>query len=152
MISAIDILCIAIAVGLIVVEGQRGLVLSLVDLAGILVAVVIGGFTYRWLHPYVGTYSTAYLICVGLPLAGVVTLGVVLTMRTKEYVRGWEAAVGALVGLCSGIVVAYTIYTYLAMRYGVGSSLLKDSLLTYQFDERGIVHELTAFVRTLAGR
>lgn len=152
MISAVDVLCVTITIALIAVEGQRGLALSLVDLVGALLALAVAGLTYDWAAAYIGSYSTAYLVCWGVPTAAVVAFAVYVSVRTKEYVRGWESAAGAFVGLCTGVVVAYGIYNFLLMRYGIASPLLKNSLLAYQFDEHGVVYEMTRFVRTLMGR
>ena len=152
MISALDVLCIVIAVVLIALESQRGILLAIVDLAGASVAVVVAGMLYRSLYGYAGSYSLGYLVVfagIGVLAVG---LAVYLSFRTKEYVRGWESAVGAFIGLASGVVVSYGIYTYTVMRYGAGSALLKNSLLAYQFDEHGVVYEMTQFVRTLMGR
>ena len=152
MISAIDVLCIVIAIVLIAIESQRGVVLSLLDLAGAVAAVSVAGLNYRWLEQYTGSYSSSYLLSFVLIVLLVAGIAVYVSMRSKEYVRGWESAVGAFIGLCSGVVLSYGIYNYLVMRYGAGAGILKNSLLAYQFDEQGLVYEIGGFVRTLMGR
>ncbi|HUS81566.1 MAG TPA: CvpA family protein [Armatimonadota bacterium] len=152
MISAVDILCIVIAVVLIAIQAQRGLVLSLTDLLGSIISVFIAGHAYLPVMQYIPAPSWSYLVCLLVPLACVIGLAVFLTLRTKEDLKGWEAAVGSFVGLCTAGVLCYALYQFLVMRYGSSSTLLRNSLLSYQFAEHGVVYEMSKFVRTLMGR
>ncbi|MCD6360615.1 MAG: hypothetical protein J7M38_07065 [Armatimonadetes bacterium] len=152
MISAIDVLSIAIAVTLIAIEGQRGLMLAVVDLAGAIGAIALAGLGYVWLSQYVGSYSTAYLLWMILGLLLTATIGVYLTLATKEHVRGWEAALGAVVGFIISMVVSYGLYNYLEIKYGSGAAFLRNSLLAYQFSDHGLIYEFARFARTLSGR
>ncbi len=152
MISAVDLLCIVITVVLIAIEGQRGLLLSLVDLATVMAALVGAGLCYERFVRLTGSYSSAYLTCLIVLLLVAVGLGIFLSRRTRENVRPWEATAGAFVGLLAGGLISYGIYQFLVMRYGSSSLLLRNSLLGYQFDERGLVYDLSEFVRTFMGR
>lgn len=152
MITPIDIFCLAIAVVLIAVEAQRGIWVALLDCAGAVGAVYLAGYAYRPVVRWASTPSSAYFVVLVVAVIAVAGLSVYVSLRTKEHVRNWECAGGALVGVCTAATLSYGVFRFITMKYGAGASFVADSLLAYVFADDGVLHEWSRFMRLLMGR
>ncbi len=152
MITPIDIFCLAIAVALIVIEAQRGVWLALLDFGGALGAILLAGYTYRSLGPWIPTASSAYFVVLVVALVAVIGLSAFVSSRSNEQVRTWECFGGAFLGLGAAVTLSYGVFRFITMKYGAGAPFVSDSLLAYMLAKDGVVHEWTTFMRLLTGR
>lgn len=152
MVSTADVFCILIFVALMLVEGQRGVILALVDFVGLLVAVVVVREAYVPLAIHFGSASVSYLVLLGLAVLAVIIGGVYLANAVTVQVTGGEAAAGALLGMCSATVLCFAMFEILTIRYGSGSAIVSGSLLRSQFYDFAAFRAFADFVRTLMGR
>ncbi|MGC9319444.1 MAG: hypothetical protein ACP5KN_15530 [Armatimonadota bacterium] len=152
MVSPVDVLCLVLFVGLMALEGSRGVIPALIDFLCILLGLIGIQLAYIPFSEQIGPPSFAYLI-LGIAVL-LVTAGVALFMsaRFKVDVTAAEAAVGAFLGLCTAAVISYGLFEYLAIRYGAHASIIKDSVLSWQLYEFNGYHAFVNFMRTLMGR
>ncbi len=152
MVTAIDIFCLVIAMVLIYVEAQRGIWVAALDFAGALGAIFLAGYAYRPLGEWIPAPSSAYFVVLVVALVVVAGISIYVSMRTKEQVRSWECAGGALMGLFTSLTICYGIFRFITMKYGAGAPFVSDSLLAYMLAEKGVLHEWSGFMRLLMGR
>lgn len=152
MVCTADVVCILVFLAMVVVEGQRGVLLALVDFAGVVVAVVVVRNVYTPLSAHLGSPSTAYIVLLSVALLLVIIGAVWLTRATKMQVTGGEAAAGALLGICSATVLCFAMFEVLTIHYGSGSAILGDSLFRAQIYDLAGFRAFVEFVRTLRGK
>jgi len=151
VISPVDILCLAIWAGLMFLEGQRGVIPAVVDFSCVLVSLILIRIGYVPLSEYMRP-SAAYLLllCVAIVLTAILTI--YLSRRLRVNVTPVEAAIGAILGLGSGMLLSYAIFQWIAIRYGGGSALVSTSLLHCAIFEFSGLHALVDFYRQLTGK
>jgi len=152
MVSTADVVCVVIFVGLILLEGHRGLVLGIVDFVGVLVVVLGVRQAYIPLSGYFGSGSSAYMILLGVGLLLLVVLSAYLARTTKLLVGGGEAAGGALLGMCSAAVLCFAFFEIMSVRYGPSAPIITRSLFHSQVYELRGAKAFGEFMRTLMGR
>ena len=152
MVSTADVVCVLILLGMILLEGQRGVVLGLVDFVAVLGVVLGVRQAYAPLSGYFGSPSMAYLVLlvVGLLLAAV--LSAYVTKVTHFDVSGVDAAGGALLGVCSAVVLCLALFELMNIRYGAGAAIITRSLVHSEIYERTGFKAFGEFLRTLMGR
>ncbi len=152
MVSTVDVVCVVVFVGLILLEGQRGVVLALLDFVGVLAVVLIVRQAYVPLSGYLGSPSRAYWVLLLVGLVAVIILSAYSTKVTHVDVSGIDAAGGALLGLCTAVVLGFAFFELLGMWYGSGAAIITRSLVHSEIYE---LHGFRAFgelLRTLMGR
>jgi len=152
ILTPIDVLCLAIFVGMVALEGYRGIIPALVDFLCLLGVAFAVRSLYVPLSPHVGQPSTAFLLlaCVFLGLTAV--LSIFVSRRLEVHITALEATVGAVLGLFSAAVLSFTMFEWLGIRYGANASILKDSVLAWQLHEFAGLHAFMDFLRTLQGK
>jgi len=151
VISPVDILCLAIWAGVMFLEGQRGIVPAVVDFLCLLVGLVLIRIGYVPLSEHMRpSASYLLLLCVAVLLTAI--LSIFLSRRLRVNVTPVEAAIGAILGLSSGMLLSYAIFEWIAIRYGSGSSLISNSLLHWAISEASGLHALGDFFRQLTGK
>jgi hypothetical protein len=152
MVSTADVCCILIFAAMILVEGQRGVVLALIDFVGLLVGVVVVREAYVPLAVHFGSASVSYMVLFGVAVLAVIIASVYLAKAVKFQVTGGDAAAGALLGICSATVLCFALFEILTIRYGSGSGIVSGSLLRGQFYDFAAFRAVADFVRTLMGK
>lgn len=150
--SAIDILCVALFIGIVALEGSRGVIPALIDLLCALLALVVARLGYVPLTEYVEPYSSAYLliVCVVLGLSAI--LSIYVSRRLTVHVTAFEAGVGAVLGLFTSAVLTYLIFDWLTVAYGPGAVIVKDSVFSYYLYEFGGFKDMRDLLRILMGK
>lgn len=151
MISPADVLCLALCVGLIALEGNRGIILALIDFACVLIGVIAINLAYVPLADHMRP-SNAYLTLLISVVAITALLSIVVSRRLKVHVTAFEAAVGAILGLGSAVVLSYAFFEWLGIRYGTGAPIVRNSIVCWLvFDYSGF-REFGEFIRALRGK
>ncbi|NLO06062.1 MAG: hypothetical protein GX131_09585 [candidate division WS1 bacterium] len=151
MISPADVLCIALAVGMVALEGSRGVIPALVDFAAILLGVTLIGWGYIPLSDQMQPSTACGLLLLGVVLA-TAFLSIFISHRLKVHVTAIESAVGAVLGLLTATFLSYAFIKWLTIRYGLGALIVKNSILYWAIVESAGLRELAQFMRTLMGR
>ncbi len=151
-ITPVDVLCLAIFVGMVALEGYRGIIPALVDFLCLLGVAFAVRSLYVPLSPQVGQPSTAFLLlaCVLLGLTAI--LSIFVSRRLEVHVTALEATVGAVLGLCSAAVLSFILFEWLGIRYGTSARILKDSVLAWQLHEFAGLRAFVDFLRILQGK
>ena len=147
-----DVVCIFVFLAMVLVEGQRGVLLALVDFAGVLAGVVLVRALYVPLSAHLGSPSIAYLVLLFVALLLVIIGGVWLAKATKMQISGAEAAAGALLGICTAVILCFAFFDLLTIRYGSGAAILSKSLLRSQIYDLTGFRAFIEFARTFAGK
>lgn len=151
MISPADVLCIALIIGLVALESNRGIVPAVIDFACVLIGIFIVRMASVPLAEYLRP-STAYLVLLLSVVGLTALLSIFVSRRLKVHVTAFEATIGAILGLAIGMVLSYAILEWLGIRYGTGAPIVRNSILSWLvFDYAGF-HEFREFMRTLMGR
>lgn len=151
VISAADIFCMAIAAGLMLLEAHRGVVPALISFAGVLLGLVLTRTFYVSLTDHMQP-SSAYMLLLGATILIIAIFSTIVTRRLKMHVTEIEAAIGATLGLGTALFLSYGFIEWLAIRYGIGTPLVKNSLLFWAMNEAAGFHEVAAFFHKLTGR
>ncbi|MEA3403445.1 MAG: hypothetical protein U9R79_19540 [Armatimonadota bacterium] len=152
MVSPVDVLCLVMFVGLMALEGRRGIIPALVDFLCILLGLIGIRLAYMPFSEQVGPPSFAYLLLAIVVLVLTAGIAVFMSVRLKVNVTATEAAVGAFLGLCTAAVISYGFFEYLAIRYGAHAPIITDSVLSWQLYEFRGYQAFVDFMRTLMGR
>ena len=96
----------------------------------------------RTTDQYIGTPSWSFLLLVGVMLGLTALLGSFVSRRLKVQVTPLEATIGALIGLVSAAVLSFILFDWLAVRYGPGAAILKDSVMAWQLHDFAGYHAL----------
>ena len=151
MISPIDIFCLAVIAGLMVLEGYRGIVPSLVDFVCVLVGVILARIFYVPLSEHMQP-SSAYLLIVGVLVILTALLSIFVTRRLKVQVTPVEAAIGGALGLGTALLLSHALFQWIIIRYGGGAGVVKGSLLYWAMSELSGIREVVGFLRKLTGK
>ncbi|MFW5867846.1 MAG: hypothetical protein ACOCX2_08525 [Armatimonadota bacterium] len=151
MISPADIFCLALIGGLMVLEGNRGVVPALVDFLCVLVTIILARSFYVPLSENMQP-SMAYTLILGISLALTVLLSVYVSKRLNVDVTPVEAAIGAGFGISTAVLLSIALFDWLSIRYGGGVSLLHDSLIYWAVTEFAGLREVIDFFGRLTGR
>lgn len=151
MISAADIFCLAVTAGLMFLEAHRGIIPALITFIGILVGLVATRIAYVPLSEQMRP-SDAYMLLMLVTILLIALVSVIVTRRLKINVTEVEAAIGALLGLGTGLLFSYALFEWLSIRYGAGTPLVKSSLLYWAISESAGLREIGDFFRKLTGR
>ncbi len=152
MLTPIDVLCIVMMAGLIALEGSRGIIPSLVDFLAVLGTAIAARFGHVPLLEYVQRPSMAYLLIVGVLLVLTICLSIFMSIRFKVIVTSLEAAIGAVLGTLTGIILTYMLLEWVSIYYGPNSAILRDSVLAAQLHDFAGFNSLVEFIHTLRGR
>lgn len=131
-------------------EAHRGIIPALLGFLGMLFALFLTRLLYIPLSEYMQP-SAAYMLLVG---AAIVLIGIITTVvnrRLKMKVTAIEAAVGATLGFGTGVLISFAFFEWLAIRYGAGSVLVKNSLLYWAMMEFQGLRTIADFFRSLTG-
>lgn len=151
MISPVDVLCLAVIVGLIALECNRGIVPAVVDLACLAGGLVVVRVAYVPLSEHM-LPSTAYLVALIAVVVFIAILSILVTRRLNINVTPLEATAGAVLGLLSGLILSWAILEWLVIRYGSGAPIVRESLFSWLFFDLAGFREFAGFVQTLMGR
>jgi len=151
VISPVDILCIALWAGLMFLESRRGIIPGLADFLCVLFGVILIGYAYVPLSEHMRP-SAAYLLLLAALLLLTAIGAIVVSRRFHAEVTAVEAAVGALLGLGSGIALTYALFEWLKIRYGGATPLISDSLLHWAMSELTGFRVLMEFYEKLTGK
>lgn len=152
MLTPIDVLCLVMMAGLIALEGSRGIIPSLVDFLAVLGTALAARFGHIPLLEYIQRPSMAYLLVVGVLLVLTISLSIYMSTRLKVNVTSLEAAVGAVFGALTGLILTYMMLEWVSIYYGPHSAILRDSVLATQLHDFAGLHSLMEFIQTLRGK
>ncbi len=152
MVTPIDVLCLAMFAGLMALEGNRGIIPALVDLLCVFGIVFAAAYGYTPLTAYIEQPSQAYLVIAAGLLLLTAILSICISRRLKVQVTPLEAAIGAVLGMFTATVITYMLFEWLTIRYGAGSTIVRNSLMAWQLHDFAGYHTIAKFFRTLAGR
>ncbi len=151
MISPADVLMVAVCIGLIALEGNRGITPALADFLCVLTGSIIIRYAYVPLSENMRP-SDAYLLLFLTVIVLTAVLSIYISTRLKVSTSGLEAGVGAVLGLGSGLILSYTFLQWLVIRYGMAAPIVRDSIVSWLlFDYTGF-NELRQFLQTLMCR
>lgn len=151
VISPADIFVLAVAAGLMALEANRGVIPALVGFLGILSGLIGTRLLYVPLSEYMRP-SGAYLLLIGATIVLTAIATTVITKRLKMSVSDVEAAIGATLGLGTGLLLGYALFDWLTIRYGAGYTLVHNSLIHWAMTEAAGARELADFVDRITGR
>ncbi len=151
MISPADIFCLSIIAGLILIEAHRGIIPALIGFLGILGGLILTRIAYVPLSEYM-LASGAYMLLMGVLTLLTAVVSTVVFKRLRMHVTEVEAAIGAIIGLGTGLLLSYAFFEWLTIRYGGASSLIRNSLLYWAMMEFAGLREVADFFRKLTGR
>ncbi len=151
MVSAADVFCLAIFIGMVALEGNRGIIPALVDFVCVLVGLIGVRTALLPLSQHLQP-SNAYLLLVGLLVVITALISIYVSRRLRIHVTAWESAVGVLFGLCTAALLSFTFFEWLAIRYGSSAHIIRDSILSWVLLEWTGFEEFTKFLHTLMGR
>ena len=151
MITPIDVLCLAIFVGVIALEGHRGVIPAAVDLLCVFATAFIARRAYGPLSPYIGTPSWTYVLVVVILLGLTALLSIFVSRRLKVMVTPLEATISAVIGLISAAVLVFILFEWVSVRYGPDASILKKSLMAWQLHDFAGFRALADLLRQLRG-
>ncbi len=132
-------------------EAHRGIIPALISFVGILVGLIVTRMAYIPLSEQMRP-SDAYMLLMLAVILIIAIFSIVVSRRLRMHVTEVEAAIGALLGLGTGMLLAYALFEWLAIRYGGGTPLVKNSLLYWSMTEFAGIREIVQFFRKLTGR
>jgi hypothetical protein len=141
----------AIAAGIMFLEGNRGIIPALIDFIGILLGLIVTRIVYVPLSEHM-LASTAYILLFLAVIIATAFLSVVITRRLRIHVTPVEAAIGASLGLGTALLISYALFEWLAIRYGIGYPLVSNSLLNWAMNEFAALRELSEFFGHFLGK
>jgi phosphate/sulfate permease len=150
VISPADIFVLAVAAGLMTLEAHRGILPALVGFSVLLFGIIGTRFLYVPLSEYMRP-SGAYLLLIIAVIVLAAIASTIVTKRLKINVSHVEAAIGATIGLGTGLLLGFALFDWLTIRYGPGTILIKDSLIYWALVKSEGIREITDFYRRLTG-
>lgn len=151
VISPADIFCLAIAAGLMLLEANRGIVPAAIDFLGVLIGLILARLFYVALTDQMQP-SSAYLLLVAGVILLTALLSIIVSRRLEINVTEVEAAIGAALGLGTALTISFALFEWLSIRYGVGTPLVKNSLLYWAMSEAAGVRVVAEFFGRLLGK
>lgn len=151
MITPIDVLCLAMFVGVIALEGHRGIILSFIDLLLLLGTAFVARHAYGPLSPHIGSPSWTYVLLIVVLLGITVLVSVFVSRRLKVIVTPLEATIAAVIGLVSAAVLVFILFEWISIRYGPESSILKNSLMAWQLHDFAGFHAMVDLFKKFQG-
>lgn len=151
MITPIDVLCVALFVGVIALEGHRGIIPAGIDLL-LLFGVAIGSrYAYGPFSTHIGSPSWTYVLVAGVLLSITVLISIFVSRRVKVIVTPLEASIAAVIGLVSGAVLVFILFEWVSIRYGAEAPILKNSLMAWQLHDFAGFRALVDLYRSFQG-
>ncbi len=151
MISPADVFCLAIIVSLMVLEGYRGAIPAVVDFLCVIIGVVIIRTKFADVTQYVQPPSLAYALLMGLVVALTALTSLFISRRLRVDVTAAESAIGASLGLFTGLVLSFAFFEWLTIRYGSYNTLTVNSVLSWHIYEMHGLRDFVELFRTLTG-
>ena len=151
MISPVDVLCVAIMMALVALEGNRGVVPAAVDFICILLGVILIRMAYVPLSDYMRPSSAYLLLLIALVVLAAL-LSIYVSRRLNISITAFEAAIGALLGLGTAMFLCHAIFQWISIRYGSASPLIQNSVLGWMVLDFAGFQEFVNYLRTLTGR
>ncbi len=137
-------------IAMVGLEGNRGIVLALVDFLCLLLGLIATQAGYVPLADHMKP-SMAYLTIAAGVLLITVLLSIFLSRTLEIQVTALEAAIGAIFGILSAVVLTYGLFHWLEIRYGAASPIIRDSIVGWVLLDFAGLEALADFFRTLTG-
>jgi hypothetical protein len=137
-------------IAMVGLEGNRGIVLAAIDFLCLLLGMIGTQAGYVPLADHMKP-SMAYLtIAVGVLLI-TAFLSIFVSRRLEIRVTALEAAIGALFGMLSALVLTYGLFHWLEIRYGAAAPIIRDSIVGWVVLDFAGIEALADFLHTLMG-